>query len=139
KRRRRFLNRRMFLAQGVLAAGAGAWVTWSSSWTARFFRERIAEISRKILPAAARPEPLTWSDNAITCVWLGHATVLVNFYGLRLLVDPTFFPRIGVDLAVGSLGPKRLTECALNPRELPEIDLVLVSHAHFDHLDTPSL
>jgi L-ascorbate metabolism protein UlaG (beta-lactamase superfamily) len=44
-----------------------------------------------------------------------------------------------VDLLLGSLGPLRLVQCALTPKELPEVDLVLVSHAHFDHLDTPSL
>jgi L-ascorbate metabolism protein UlaG (beta-lactamase superfamily) len=70
---------------------------------------------------------------------LGHATVLINFYGMRILTDPVLYPRIGVDLGIGSLGPLRLVQCALSPETLPEIDLVLVSHAHFDHLDTPSL
>jgi L-ascorbate metabolism protein UlaG (beta-lactamase superfamily) len=75
----------------------------------------------------------------VTLAWLGHATVLVNFYGVRIITDPTLFSRIGIDLGVGSLGPLRLVRCALTADELPEIDLVLVSHAHFDHLDTPSL
>jgi L-ascorbate metabolism protein UlaG (beta-lactamase superfamily) len=65
--------------------------------------------------------------------------VLVNFYGLRIITDPTLFSRIGVDLKLGSVGPLRLVQCALTPDELPDLDLVLVSHAHFDHLDTPSL
>ncbi len=75
----------------------------------------------------------------MTLAWLGHATVLINFYGLRILTDPALYPRIGVDLGLGTLGPMRLVQCALSPDELPDIDLVLVSHAHFDHLDTPSL
>ena len=75
----------------------------------------------------------------MTLAWLGHATVLINFYGVRILTDPALYPRIGVDLGLGTLGPMRLVQCALTPDELPEIDLVLVSHAHFDHLDTPSL
>ena len=92
------------------------------------------------MPAAPRkPAPATWSDNAVTLAWLGHATVLINFYGVRVLTDPVLFSRIGVDLGLGSLGPLRLVQCALSPDELPEIDLVVVSHAHFDHLDTPSL
>ncbi len=65
--------------------------------------------------------------------------MLINFYGLRVLSDPTFFPRIGVNAWVTSIGPLRLVSCALLPSQLPEIDVVLVSHAHFDHLDTPSL
>jgi L-ascorbate metabolism protein UlaG (beta-lactamase superfamily) len=62
-----------------------------------------------------------------------------NFYGVRILTDPTLFRRIGVDAFVGTIGPLRLVQCALTASELPDIDLVLVSHAHFDHLDTPSL
>jgi L-ascorbate metabolism protein UlaG (beta-lactamase superfamily) len=83
--------------------------------------------------------PSTWNDNAITVAWLGHATVLINFYGVRILTDPVLFRRIGVNLGLGTLGPLRQVRCALTPAALPDIDLVLVSHAHFDHLDTPSL
>lgn len=94
---------------------------------------------RESTPAPARPEPATWDDNAVTLAWLGHATVLINFYGLRVLTDPVLFPRIGVNAWIMSIGPRRLVSCALPVTDLPEIDLVLVSHAHFDHLDTPSL
>ena len=48
-------------------------------------------------------------------------------------------PRIGLDVGLTSIGPLRLIECALGAGELPDIDVVLVSHAHFDHLDIPSL
>jgi L-ascorbate metabolism protein UlaG (beta-lactamase superfamily) len=99
----------------------------------------MAEFGQDVPAAPHRPTPSSWRDDAITIAWLGHATVLVNFYGVRLLTDPVLFTRIGVDLGVGSLGPQRLVECALRADALPEIDLVLVSHAHFDHLDTPSL
>jgi hypothetical protein len=77
-------------------------------------------------------------DNAITMAWLGHATVLVNFHGLRIITDPVLFDRIGVDLGIGSLGPLRLVQCALTPEELPDIDLVLIS-TRPPILDTPSL
>jgi L-ascorbate metabolism protein UlaG (beta-lactamase superfamily) len=75
----------------------------------------------------------------VTLAWLGHATVLINFYGVRIITDPALYARIGVDLGVATLGPERLVQCALTPDDVPDIDLVLVSHAHFDHLDTPSL
>lgn len=91
------------------------------------------------MPAPHTPAPSNWDDNGITLAWLGHATVLINFYGVRVLTDPTLFPRIGIDLWVRSIGPMRLTACPLPASALPEVDLVLVSHAHFDHLDTPSL
>ena len=131
-------SRRTVLTTSALA-GAGLWTSLSSSWTARFLRDRVQEFGRTVPAAPFAPTPQTWSDETVTLAWLGHATVLINFYGLRILTDPVLFDRIGVDLAIGSLGPKRLVQCALAPEALPEIDLVLVSHAHFDHLDTPSL
>jgi L-ascorbate metabolism protein UlaG (beta-lactamase superfamily) len=137
---RHLLTRRTFIASSAVAsAGGAAWLGVSSSWGARFLRQRVDEIGRDIPPAAHKPTPATWSNNAVTLAWLGHATVLINFYGVRILTDPTLYPRIGVDLGLGTLGPLRLVRCALSPEELPEVDLVLVSHAHFDHLDTQSL
>lgn len=133
------MNRRGLLATGVLAGAGAAWTSVSDSWSARFLRGRLAEVGQDIPAAPHTPVPATWSDNAVTLAWLGHATVLINFYGLRILTDPVLFNRIGVDLGIGSLGPQRLVQCALRAGALPEIDLVLVSHAHFDHLDTPSL
>jgi L-ascorbate metabolism protein UlaG (beta-lactamase superfamily) len=136
----RLLNRRAFMATSAVAGvGGAAWLGVSSSWGARFLRQRFDEIGRDIPPAPHKPTPATWSDNAVTLAWLGHATVLINFYGVRILTDPALYPRIGVDLGLGTLGPMRLVQSALTPDELPEIDIVLVSHAHFDHLDTPSL
>ena len=126
------------IGAGALA-GAGAWSGLSNSWAARFIRGRFDEFGREVPAATQRPSPARWRDNAITLAWLGHATVLINFYGVRILTDPVLFRRIGVDLVLGSLGPLRLVQCALAMEDLPEIDVVLVSHAHFDHLDTPSL
>lgn len=94
---------------------------------------------REILPAPFTPTPEIWNDNGITLAWLGHATVFINFYGVRVLTDPTLFSRIGIDLWIRSIGPMRLTSCALAASQLPEVDVVLISHAHFDHLDRPSL
>jgi L-ascorbate metabolism protein UlaG (beta-lactamase superfamily) len=137
---RRLFNRRTFVTTGVIAGvGSAAYVGTSSSWVARFLRQRVEEIGRDVPPAPHTPAPDRWVDNAVTLAWLGHATVLINFYGVRILTDPVFYSRIGIDLGLGSLGPLRLTACALGAEEIPEVDLVLVSHAHFDHLDTPSL
>lgn len=133
------MTRRAALAATAVAGAGAAWTSVSDSWSARFLRSRLAEWGRDVPPAPHTPTPSTWSDNAITLAWLGHAMVLINFYGLRILTDPAFFSRIGVDLGIGSVGPLRLAQCALTPEAIPPIDLLLVSHAHFDHLDTPSL
>ncbi len=63
-----------------------------------------------------------------------------HFYGVRILADPIFFARIGVRIPlVATIGPRRLTTPALAVKELPPIDLILLSHAHFDHFDLRSL
>src|SRR5215510_8992739 len=85
-----------------------------------------------------QPSSLVHGRN-VTLTWLGHATVLIDFYGVRVLTDPTLFPRVGVDAWVTTLGMRRRIPCALKHSQLPPIDLVLISHAHFDHLDRRSL
>jgi L-ascorbate metabolism protein UlaG (beta-lactamase superfamily) len=133
-------TRRRFLATGAIAAAAGGvGLGTSSSWPVRFLRERFREVGREIPQAPHKPAPAAWSDNAVTLAWLGHATTLINLYGVRVLTDPTLFPRIGLDTGLGTIGPLRLVQCAVTAADLPEVDLVLVSHAHFDHLDIASL
>ena len=97
------------------------------------------DFGRAVFPAPQRPEPLTWPGDRVTAAWLGHASVLVNFFGVTVLADPVFFPRCGLRLPLMTLGPKRYVACALQPNALPPVDLVLLSHAHFDHLDLRSL
>lgn len=108
-------------------------------WYTHLLREWTVESRRPMLPAFARPDPNTWSDGALTAAWLGHSTVLINFFGFWVLTDPVLFPRIGIRLPGWTIGPKRLTEPALRVSDLPPIDLVLLSHAHFDHFDMRTL
>lgn len=87
-----------------------------------------------------KPDPKTWDDSTITAAWIGHATVLINFFGTTIITDPVFSDRIGLNLlGLTTLGPRRLMAPALAIHELPRIDLILLSHAHMDHLDLPSL
>ncbi len=90
--------------------------------------------------AQFKPDPSKWKNDTITAAWIGHSTILINFYGTTILTDPVFSTRIGLNLlGLASLGPKRLVEPALSIKELPPIDLILLSHAHMDHLDLRSL
>src|SRR5436190_20655292 len=109
------------------------------NWLAHLWREWIVESRRPIAPVFARPTPDTWSNENLTAAWIGHSTVLINFFGVTVLTDPVLFPRIGIRLPVLTIGPKRLTEPALTFAELPPIDLVLLSHSHFDHTDRRTL
>lgn len=108
-------------------------------WLGHLFREWTVESWRPITPAFARPEPFKWSDTNVTLAWLGHSTVLINFFGVTVLTDPVLFPRVGIRLTGITIGPKRLTAPALQVHDLPHIDLILLSHAHFDHFDLRTL
>lgn len=78
-------------------------------------------------------------DHPLAAAWLGHATILLRLHDLWILTDPVFSKRIGVNLGPYTVGMERLRDPHLTPAELPPIDLILISHAHFDHLDKPSL
>jgi len=67
--------------------------------------------------------------------WIGHATVLAQLGGLNLLTDPIFSERAS---PFSFAGPKREQPPGVALQDLPEIDVVLVSHNHYDHLDLPS-
>lgn len=88
----------------------------------------------------SKPDPASWDSNTITAAWVGHSTVLINMFGTWILTDPVFSDRIGLNVAnLFTIGPKRLVFPALSIEELPPIDIILLSHAHMDHLDTPSI
>jgi L-ascorbate metabolism protein UlaG (beta-lactamase superfamily) len=93
----------------------------------------------EIAPAPQRPDPSSWPDDRLTVAWLGHATVLFNFHGTWVLTDPALEPRIGIGRGTAKLGPRRLIQPALRARDLPHLDLLLLSHAHMDHTDLGTL
>ena len=68
--------------------------------------------------------------------WLGHAAVLVQTNGLNIATDPMFSERAS---PVQFAGPKRLIPLAIPAAQLPRIDVVLISHNHYDHLDKQSV
>ena len=96
-----------------------------------------------VLPAPEHPNPKAWGDRGLYAAWLGHSTVLLKIDGVTILTDPVFSLRAGIGLGpvtLGlTLGLKRLVAPALTVPELPKIDLILLSHAHMDHFDLPSL
>jgi L-ascorbate metabolism protein UlaG (beta-lactamase superfamily) len=132
------ISRRTLLATGTLAAAGSAWTALSSSWSARFLRDRLAEWGREVPAAPHRPSPRPGTTTPSP--WPGSAMPPCSSTSTGSASSPTrCCSTASAWTWVGSLGPQRLVQCALTPDELPELDLVLVSHAHFDHLDTPSL
>ncbi|HXQ01325.1 MAG TPA: hypothetical protein VN801_00025, partial [Candidatus Udaeobacter sp.] len=96
-------------------------------WLGHLWREWTIESWRPVASPFAKPEPLKWNDAEVTAAWIGHATVLINFFGIKILTDPVLFSRIGIRLPGFTIGPKRLTAPALQFHELPRIDLILLS------------
>ena len=86
-----------------------------------------------------RPNPESWSDDGLHAAWLGHSTVLLKIDGTTIVTDPVFSARIGLNFGPFTIGLKRLVEPALSVRSMPRPDLILLSHAHMDHFDIPSL
>jgi len=82
-----------------------------------------------------KPNPNEWNNNKITISWIGHATVLMNFYGTWILTDPVFFERVGVYFLGATWGPTRYTAPAITLEQIPKPDLILLSHSHMDHTD----
>ena len=80
------------------------------------------------------PERVTGSDMCLT--WIGHSAVLVQAAGLNILTDPFLSPRAS---PTPWAGPKRVRPPGLAAEDMPPLDLVLVSHNHYDHLDLPAL
>jgi N-acyl-phosphatidylethanolamine-hydrolysing phospholipase D len=74
------------------------------------------------------------TENAVT--WIGHATSLVQSGGLNVMVDPVFSERAS---PVQFAGPQRKVRVPATLAELPHIDVVVISHNHFDHLDSDSI
>jgi L-ascorbate metabolism protein UlaG (beta-lactamase superfamily) len=76
------------------------------------------------------------NSDAMEVTWIGHATALVQVNGLNILTDPIWSERAS---PFDFVGPKRVRAPGIPFEQLPPIDLVLVSHNHYDHLDLPTL
>ncbi len=90
-------------------------------------------------PAAA-VNPASWPDERLTIASLGHAALLMDYFGVRVISDPTLFERVGLALdSIMTVGPHRLAAPPLTPARIGRVDVILITHAHMDHLDLPSL
>ena len=98
-------------------------------------RERSAWPARvPLVPHPAPPSRV--NPGAIAVTFIGHSTFLVRTASFAFITDPVFTSHAG---PLGRLGPRRVRPPAIAPSHLPRIDLVLVSHNHYDHLQPSSL
>tara|TARA_X000000950_G_scaffold89781_1_gene113015 strand:+ start:6960 stop:8042 length:1083 start_codon:yes stop_codon:yes gene_type:complete len=68
--------------------------------------------------------------------WVGHSTLLFRYRGVSVLTDPIFSDRAS---PFSFTGPKRVVAPAYTAESLPHVDVAVISHAHYDHLDMPGL
>lgn len=107
----------------------------------RYPRELLRSLLGQNHPASEPDIPVDpqMARQELASVWLGHATVLLRFGGLWILTDPVLSARIGIRIGNRVFGVGRMQPNVLEVDHLPPIDLVLISHAHFDHLDRQTL
>jgi L-ascorbate metabolism protein UlaG (beta-lactamase superfamily) len=124
-------------AAGLTALGGTGVLLYRAS--PRLWHLLTEGIRRPVAPSPHRPDPRRWPDTGLYAAWLGHASVLLKMDGFTILTDPVFSTWAGLNLGPFTLGMKRLVAPALAIPDLPPVDLILLSHAHMDHLDVPSL
>jgi len=99
-----------------------------------WFERPDRTVPEAALPVLARrgQDFETSPTSGLRITWLGHSTLLVEIDGYRVLVDPVWAERAS---PFESTGPKRFHAAPLPLDQLPEIDAVVISHDHYDHLD----
>ena len=103
----------------------------------KWWRTRRAEPWPVSLPLpAVAPLPAHVPDGRVAATFIGHSTFLLRTAGAAVITDPVFTTHAG---PFGRLGPRRVRPPALAVAQLPRVDVVLVSHNHYDHLQPRSL
>jgi len=134
---RRKFRRRSWIGGVGLGIGVTAGLLYRQA--PGFWHQYVHELGEPVEKPPYHPEPAKWPDRGLHAAWLGHSTVLLKVDGFTILTDPVFSTRVGIGLGPLTLGLKRLFLPAVALDRLPHIDLVLLSHAHMDHFDIPTL
>lgn len=125
----RYLNQDPHYTRGPLSARLHTLLT-GMTWL-------VAERRVAALPSGhADLERLRGNSAVPTVAWIGHATVLVQLDGLTILTDPTWSNVVG---PFNLIGVHRYTPPGIRFEDLPRVDVVLISHDHYDHLDVATV
>jgi L-ascorbate metabolism protein UlaG (beta-lactamase superfamily) len=110
---------------------------WVTNRLASFITQAVAaEPQDHVLPRKAALAGLSEHDGRNTVTWIGHMTAMLRLDGKTVLTDPWLTDHAG---PLGTWGPKRYTPAAFGFDDLPQIDFVVISHSHYDHLDVPTI
>ena len=105
-------------------------------YSAPFRKRRGAGPRRPKHPLPQEKLDLQNLGDGLSMVWLGHSSVFLRMGGKNILIDPIFSSRVS---PVSFVGPKRFPGETIKASQLPEIDLVLITHNHYDHCDRETL
>jgi N-acyl-phosphatidylethanolamine-hydrolysing phospholipase D len=103
---------------------------------AQWLAGRVMNGKRNVPPHTQPVTDLTAPATPLRVTWVGHAATIIQTSSLTILTDPHFGPRAS---PVSFAGPERLTRLPLTVADLPPVDLVVLSHDHYDHLDRGSI
>ncbi|MFE7529184.1 MBL fold metallo-hydrolase [Kitasatospora sp. NPDC057542] len=98
----------------------------------RMLFERAGRVPAHPVPTVRPATPPGPAAEGVEVTWYGHASALVEIEGFRVLLDPVWSDRCS---PAAHVGPKRLHPVPVELEELPQVDAVLISHDHYDHLD----
>lgn len=115
---------KFFNPEGARAKGFEALIKWGLS------RKKGSWERNNDIPFG--PKPAAQVDLGITATFVNHSTYLLQVNGLNILTDPVWSERCG---PFGFLGPRRMRPPGIGFEDLPNIDIVLLTHNHYDHLD----
>ena len=115
---------------------------FQQSMNVKNMAQQIREFARtkNLAPETKIPEVapdfsgFTAANKKLKVVWFGHSSFLLNLEGVNILVDPVFGNASPVSFA-----GKRFQQPVTTPEQLPEIDVVVISHDHYDHLEMDSM
>lgn len=82
------------------------------------------------------PDFVNINSDQVHVTWFGHSSLLLQINGMNILIDPMFSERSS---PVSFAGSKRFSRPSIKPEDLPEIDVVILSHDHYDHMDYNTL
>lgn len=111
---------------------------WRKFFMERMFdKEQVVVPEDFVIPEADVLKNLAAQGDANSVTWLGHAAFLIRLDGLNILTDPWLSERASPFRWL--LGPKRFSPPGISVQNLPKIDVLLISHNHYDHLDKETL
>ena len=129
-------NKRHHLPNGAFRNNADLKHTHASAWNVLKWKSKAPKVKAIDYSVAQDTKTAIHKPDQKHCVWIGHATFLLQYGGLNILTDPHFSDRASPSQLIG---PKRTTKPALSITQLPHIDVIVISHDHYDHLDMHSV